>query len=128
MYIICMKVKPFKKIYPRAKYSFKRSICKVFLPTLCLLCMYYVWCDGESKFLFYEPLICISYFNQNMDNSLHKLNVKSNFKALMLWVMLVRANLSVCAYVGRLVCTCVYFTYLHNISVLYVIKVIILNL
>lgn len=46
----------FLKNLLKSQYSFKRSICKVFLPTLFLLCMYYVWCDGESEFLFYEPL------------------------------------------------------------------------
>ena len=66
-----MKVKPSKKINSRASPVLKEVYAKYFLSTLCLLCMYFVWCGGESEFLLYEPLICISYLNQNRGNSLY---------------------------------------------------------
>lgn len=72
---ICVKGKTLKTNLIKSPYSFKRR-CKVILSALSLLCMYFVWCGGETAFLFGELLTCISYFNQNMDNSLNKQKVK----------------------------------------------------
>ena len=91
MYIICMKVKPFLKIYSTASTVLKEVYAKYFYqPCFCFVCIMFGVIVNQS---FYFMNLQYVFLNQNMDNSLHKLNVKSNFTALMLWVIVVRATL-----------------------------------
>lgn len=47
------------------------------------------WLSTIGKHSFYSvTLLCVSYFSQNMDNSLYKYeNMKNDFKAAMLWII-----------------------------------------